>query len=283
MEFVDGEDLSSLIKRIGRLPREKASQIAQQVCSALAEAHRRGVLHRDLKPANVMLDGEGRVRLTDFGLAVAAGNGSGEALAGTPQYMAPEQLAGVPASVQSEVYSLGLLLYELYTGKRALQGRSLQELRREHEEGPVEPPSSALADIEGAVDRVIASCLARDPGERPSSVLEVARALPGGDPLAAALAAGETPSPELVINARDRGGLKPAPALAALAIVIALAIFVGFANATKRAFPARSPTTLSAIAEQLADTRDLYKMVSPSEHALADTLVNVPPTCRITT
>ncbi|MCB9897942.1 MAG: serine/threonine protein kinase [Planctomycetes bacterium] len=215
MEFVDGEDLASLIKRIGRLPREKAAEIAQQICSGLAEAHRKGVLHRDLKPANVMLDGEGRVKLTDFGLAVTAASGGDDGgLAGTPAYMAPEQLAGLPASERSEVYSLGLVLYELYTGRRALRGRTLDELRREHEQGPPSSASSVFSDIDPLVESMLARCLQRDPKERPASVREVARGLPGGDPLAAALAQGHTPAPELVAAADAGGALSPRAGLA---------------------------------------------------------------------
>ena len=95
MEYVDGEDLATLLRRIGRLPQDKAIEIARQLCAGIAAAHERGVLHRDLKPANVMIDGDGNVRITDFGIATAAGD-SGAAFAGTPQYMAPEQLAGRP-------------------------------------------------------------------------------------------------------------------------------------------------------------------------------------------
>ncbi|MFN0009651.1 MAG: serine/threonine-protein kinase, partial [Planctomycetota bacterium] len=229
MEFVDGEDLASLIRRIGRLPREKAAEIGQQICAGLAEAHRRGVLHRDLKPANVMLDGEGRVKLTDFGLAVSAQARDASALAGTPQYMAPEQLAGLPVDERSEVYSLGLVLYELYTGRRALRGRTIEELRREHEEGPPSPPSSVLSEVEPLVDAMLTRCLARDPLQRPSSVLEVARGMPGGDPLAAALARGQTPAPEVVAAAEVKGRLSPRAAL--ILAVGSLLLFVGFAFA----------------------------------------------------
>src|SRR5258706_5370295 len=103
MEFVDGEDLASLLRRIGRLPRDKAVQIARQLCAGLAAAHEQGVLHRDLKPANVMIDGRGKARITDFGLAeLAIHVADADSGAGTPAYMAPEQLAGRAASVRSD-------------------------------------------------------------------------------------------------------------------------------------------------------------------------------------
>ena len=131
MEYVDGEDLASLLRRIGRLPADKALDIAHQLCAALAAAHDRGVVHRDLKPANVMLDGHGRVRIMDFGLAVAA-DAPGLELdqSGTPAYMAPEQLAGAAASVRSDIYALGLVLYELYTGRIAFTAASLARAAR---------------------------------------------------------------------------------------------------------------------------------------------------------
>ncbi|HTS03588.1 MAG TPA: serine/threonine-protein kinase, partial [Thermoanaerobaculia bacterium] len=134
MEYVDGEDLASLLKRIGHLPVDKTVDIARQLCAGLHAAHEKGVLHRDLKPANVMLDGRGRVRITDFGLAIAAEEAAnvGE-LSGTPAYMAPEQLQGKPASVKSDLYALGLVLYEVATGKRAFDAPTLAEMRRKHE------------------------------------------------------------------------------------------------------------------------------------------------------
>ena len=98
MEYIDGEDLASLLRRIGRIPQDKAIELARQLCAGVAAAHERGVLHRDLKPANVMIDGDGNVRITDFGIATVAVDDTGAVRAGTPQYMAPEQLDGQPAS-----------------------------------------------------------------------------------------------------------------------------------------------------------------------------------------
>src|SRR3989454_7229263 len=120
MEYVDGEDLASLVRRIGRLPADKAIEIARQLCAGLAAAHDRGVIHRDLKPANVMIDSEGNVRITDFGIAGLIEEIRNEDVrAGTPAYMSPEQLSGQELTVRSDIYSLGLVLYELFTGKKA--------------------------------------------------------------------------------------------------------------------------------------------------------------------
>ena len=124
MEFVDGEDLASLLRRIGRLPDDKAVEIARQLCAGLAAAHDQGVLHRDLKPANVMIDGRGRARIDRLRPRRARLRGMArEAQAGTPHYMAPEQFDGRELSVQTDLYSLGLVLYELFTGKPALHRR----------------------------------------------------------------------------------------------------------------------------------------------------------------
>jgi hypothetical protein len=222
MEYVDGEDLATLLRRIGRLPPAKALEIARQLCAGLAAAHDKGVLHRDLKPANIMIDGQGRARITDFGLAarVEEAHTDGQ-IAGTPAYMAPEQLIGKSATAKSDIYALGLVLYEIFTGKRAFDGATLAELRRKHSEEQPAAPSSYITDVDPAVERVILRCLEKDPRQRPASALAVAAALPGGDPLAAALAAGETPSPELVAAAGETEGLQPRLALACLVWVIA--------------------------------------------------------------
>jgi serine/threonine protein kinase len=210
MELVDGENLASLLRRIGRLPGDKATDIARQVTAGLAAAHEKGVLHRDLKPANVMLDAEGKVRLTDFGLASVVATVEGDDVrSGTPAYMSPEQLIGREVTSRSDIYSLGLLLYELFTGRRAFEGRSYAELLRQHrDERPVDP-SVLVPDLDAAVERTILACIEKDPRQRPPSATAVLAMLAGRDRLEAAIAAGDTPSPELVAAAGDSEGLKP--------------------------------------------------------------------------
>lgn len=230
MEFIKGEELSSLLHRIGRLPSDKAIQIARQICAGLAAAHDVGVLHRDLKPSNVMIDEHGNARITDFGLAgLAEEFGADELAAGTPAYMAPEQLEGKEQTVRTDIYSLGLVLYELFTGKKAFEAPTLGDLikLRRSDTTPT-TPTSIVKDLDPLIEKVIGRCIQRDPAQRPSSALQVAAALPGGDPLAAALAAGETPSPEMVAAAGEKTGLRPAIAVACLAAVIAGLIAYAF-------------------------------------------------------
>ena len=227
MEFIDGDDLSSLLRRIGRLPPDKAVEIARQLCAGLHAVHQAGVLHRDLKPANVIIDGRGRARITDFGIAGLADDmKDGAGIAGTPAYMSPEQITSKALTAKSDIYSLGLVLYEIFTGKQAFQANTLGELISKHQTETPTNPSELVKDIDPLVERVIFRCLEKDPHDRPDSALKVAMMLPGGDPLEAAIAAGETPSPEMVAAAPKKGALSPPVALACLASVVAL--FVSF-------------------------------------------------------
>ena len=188
-------------------------------------------MHRDLKPANIMLDGHGRVRITDFGLAMVADDETQAAeVFGTPAYMAPEQFAGKGASVRSDIYALGLVLYEIYTGKRVFSGTTLAEIRQEKERATPTAPSEIRAAIDPIVERLIMRSLERDPRSRPASAAQLAAALPGGDPLAAAIAAGETPSPEMVAASGLKEGLRPGIALALVAVFVIGAIATFVAN-----------------------------------------------------
>lgn len=251
MEFVDGEDLSSVLKRLGRVPEEKGIEVARQLCSALAAVHEGDLLHRDLKPANVMLDGRGKVRLTDFGLAAAEDDLShSDVRSGTPLYQSPEQLSGKEVTAKSDLYALGLVLYEIFTGKRAFE-----DTKRDT---PPSKPSSHLTNLNPTVEAIILKCLETNPAARPKSAIEVLARLPGGDPLAAALAAGETPSPKMVADAPVEGTLSPALAGALLAFVcLGLVVLAACYDRFKayRAMPLPPPAEMEYKAKALL--RDL--------------------------
>ncbi len=208
MEYVDGEDLASLLTRIGRLPADKAVDTARRLCSGLAAAHDRGIIHRDLKPQNIMINKRGEVVIMDFGLAAIAHELSGaEARNGTPAYMSPEQIKGAGVTARSDVYALGVVLYEIFTGKHPFEAHSLQQLMDLQEAVELTSMSTIAADIDPSVEKIIRRCLDPDPARRPASALTVLAALPGGDPLGAALAAGETPSPAMVAAAGKVEGM----------------------------------------------------------------------------
>jgi serine/threonine-protein kinase len=225
MEYIDGEDLASLLTRIGRLPADKALDVARKICAGLAAAHARGIVHRDLKPQNIMIDKRGEVVIMDFGLAALGTQLTGpQARDGTPAYMAPEQLKGAEVTQKSDIYALGLVLYELFTGRRPFDAKTIRQLLDQQESGHLTSMASIAADIDPAVERAIRRCLDSEPLKRPASALAVAAALPGGDPLAVALAAGEMPSPELVAAA---GKTEAMPRRFAISCLLAILVCLG--------------------------------------------------------
>jgi serine/threonine-protein kinase len=258
MEFVDGETIGSLLHRIGRLPNTKAVHVAHQICAGLAWAHERGILHRDLKPANIMLDGNGEVRIADFGLAGLAVDliREGGRRAGTPAYMAPEVLRGEGVSERSDIYSLGLVLYELFTGVPVYRPSSISELEAMHD-APLPAPSTIVSDIEPDVERAIMACLERAPAQRPASVREISRMLPGGDPLSAALSAGQTPTPSQVAAAGSSGAIRPLTAtLLSVAMIVAVmaAMWLGRVTSLLERVPMpKSAPTLAANAQDILE------------------------------
>jgi len=253
MQFVDGEDLASLLRRIGRLPVEKAIDIARDLAAGLAAAHERGVIHRDLKPANVMIDGRGRAHITDFGLAVVSGDPQ-RGIAGTPVYMAPEQLSGEEVSTAADVYALGLIVWEMLTGKRLFDPGTLTQIAQAHNE-PKPRLTSSIRDLPPKIESLLMQCLDEDPSRRPQSSREVLAMLPGGDPLAAAVAAGETPSPELVAAAAKSGVVSAPLAFGGLALFIAMLLGVAILNPRATLFSLmrfrKPPAVLADRAEEI--------------------------------
>jgi serine/threonine protein kinase/Tfp pilus assembly protein PilF len=176
MEYVSGEDLKSLIHRIGALPVGKAVSIARQVSEGLSEAHRLGVVHRDLKPQNIMIDREGNARIMDFGIArslAARGITGAGVMIGTPEYMSPEQVDGKEADQRSDIYSLGIILFEMVTGHLPFEGDTpLSVAVKQKSERPPDP-KSLNAQIPDELGRIILKCLEKPKEKRYQSADEV--------------------------------------------------------------------------------------------------------------
>ena len=165
MEYVKGENLRRLIKKMGRLSPEQTVPIGRQICEGLAEAHRLGVLHRDLKPQNVMIDEEGKARIMDFGLArFLKSDGTTETgvVVGTPAYISPEQVEGLEIDGRSDLYSLGVVLYEMVTGKTPFQSEIGLSLALKHVIEMPKDPREINAEIPEALSRIILKCLEKD-------------------------------------------------------------------------------------------------------------------------
>jgi serine/threonine-protein kinase len=271
MEYIDGGDLADLLARGGRLTDEAAGKYARQLCRGLAAIHRRGIVHRDLKPQNVMIDGRGQLRITDFGLAGEVGTFTGAAVwAGTPLYQSPEQLAGTGVSTNSDVYSLGLVLYEMFTGRRAYQAATAADLLRLQQADPPVPPSAHVAGLPAGVNDVILKCLDPKPGRRPPRATHVLHQL---------LRAGGTPTTEDIAEAEreEAGGTegfspRTGTVLFALAAVGVLLV-AGLNDHTalfRRAIADRDPRELSGKARDvLVDLGFDPAVARDSAHGLA--------------
>lgn len=185
MEYAEGWDLAHLIREHGRLTPSDAVRIAEQVCAALAVAHRAGVVHRDVKPGNVIVRPDGTVKVTDFGIARALGQASitdTGTVMGTAAYVAPEQARGETTTPASDLYSLGILLFQMLTGAVPFEGDTPVAVAIRHLDEPVPLPSSRVADLPANLDEVVVRATAKAPADR----------YPDADAMAAALRVHET-------------------------------------------------------------------------------------------
>jgi serine/threonine-protein kinase len=179
MEFLDGRSLKELIVSRGPAPVNVAIDYARQILDALRFAHRNGIVHRDIKPHNVIVDAEGRVKVTDFGIARAGTSQMTEvgSIIGTAQYLSPEQAKGAPVDQTSDLYSVGIVLYELLTGKVPFTGDSPVEIAMKHISAPPEAPSALRDDVPADLDKIVLRALAKTPEERYASAEEMDRDL----------------------------------------------------------------------------------------------------------
>ena len=175
MEYLDGRTLKELLVRFGTPPVKIAIGYTRQILSALAFAHKYGLVHRDIKPHNVLVDAAGHVKVTDFGIARSESSQMTEAgsIIGTAQYLSPEQARGAPVDQRSDIYSVGVLLYELLTGSVPFTGDTPVEIAMKHLSAIPEPPSKMRPDVPRSLDLAVVRALAKDPAERYQSAEEM--------------------------------------------------------------------------------------------------------------
>jgi serine/threonine protein kinase len=253
-EYVDGENLKALVEREGPLPEREALELALQIARALSFAHQHDLVHRDVKPQNVLLDDEGRAKVTDFGIArsldVQAGITQTGTVMGTSDYIAPEQARGAKATVQTDVYSLGAVLYELLSGEVPYRGDNFVSIAMQHINEPVPSVHERRPDVSPCAEAVVQRAMAKDPRDRIQSMDEF------GAELQACLV-GEDGSTEATMvvaptkrpRRRQRAARPPAdrPSVWPLLLLLAgLAVLAGVFAAVF-AFTGKSPTKISDV------------------------------------
>lgn len=241
MAYIEGEDLFRLLKKRGRFSIDESVSIARQLAAALEAAHAEGVIHRDLKPQNVLIDGEGQAYVSDFGLAksLEASSGvmtqAGEIL-GTPRYMAPEQMEGKPADHRSDLYALGLILFEMTTGDIPFSGESMTQMMAHRITQRVKDPKLLNPDVPEYLSNIILRCLERDPAKRYSSAREIGRDLDAGH----ATRPAHTRSVQLTLPVFESRRSKLAAGAASLVLLAVIVGLVAYTHSRSRPVPASS-------------------------------------------
>jgi formylglycine-generating enzyme required for sulfatase activity/tRNA A-37 threonylcarbamoyl transferase component Bud32 len=240
MEAIDGGSLAERLEREGRLPIDESARIFSEVASALAHAHKRGVVHRDIKPQNVLLDSEsGRALVTDFGIARTAEGGSLTAtgmVVGTPAYLSPEQVTGEPSDHRADIYALGVMMYQMLAGRPPFIGATPTAVLMKRLGGPPPPLRDLRPDVPDHIADLVDACLATDPNERLQNAGDIVRAITGHSPVSG----GHTTATRMRV-AKQRSRSRGPMLVLAGAIVLAAGVGAFFMSRQSSNVPALRP------------------------------------------
>jgi serine/threonine protein kinase/tetratricopeptide (TPR) repeat protein len=277
MEFVPGEDLKSMIRMSGRLAVVTAINIAKQICGGLDEAHKLGVVHRDLKPSNIMIDKEGNARIMDFGIARSLESkgitGTG-VMIGTPEYMSPEQVEGKEVDQRSDIYSLGIILYEMTTGQVPFEGETALSIAMKHKGDRPKNPKDINRNIPDDLSQLILKCLEKDKARRCQSAPDVHSELERiekGIPLTEKVIHKQKPltSKEITLTIGLRKVFIPALTIIVIA-VIAASVWQFFLKKEPIAFLKEKPSVAVLPFDDLSPGRDQGHLCD----GLAESIIN---------